>query len=187
MREKLKHIVHYICSEFKDYPERLGLIKLNKICWFSDVDWYFLSHNTITEYTTYTKQPQGPALPDIKIAINQLCNEGKLSAELVEFPEYKQWYYTCKQDFNNLSVIDKKEKEVLDFWIEYAKKKSAQEMSNHAHNYLWWEEASENEAIPVSFGVLIRDLISGSALSERRHGEEVTDKKIPLPKRGEHK
>jgi len=175
MQEKLKQIVHYICFRFKDFPENLGSVKLNKICWFSDVDWYFLSHNTITGHASYVKKPQGPVLPDIKEAINQLDAEGKITAQLVDFSDYKQWYYFCEQDFSDFSVFSGKELKVLDFWIDYARNKSAQTMSSHAHDYPWWKDKFENDAIPVSYGVFKRNLISGSALREQNYGAEISD------------
>jgi hypothetical protein len=60
MTDKLKALVHYVCHRTSNDPASLGLTKLNKVLWYSDV-WMFKRRGTPITQARYVKQPWGPA------------------------------------------------------------------------------------------------------------------------------
>lgn len=60
MTDKFKTLVHYVCHRMSSDPASLGLTKLNKILWYSDV-WMFKRRGTPITQARYVKQSWGPA------------------------------------------------------------------------------------------------------------------------------
>jgi len=76
-KEQLKELIWYIAT---NYPKRLGMTKLWKLCFFAESDFFEKFDQTITD-VKYIKNNLGPT-PDWKIAekaLKELIGEGLLS------------------------------------------------------------------------------------------------------------
>ena len=165
---RLEEMIHFICSQFKNQPEMLGSVKLNKICWFSDVDWFFLHGASISGDDSYIKQPQGPVLPDILPALTELHLQEKVAPHLVEFTDYKQWYYEILAPYNKdneKNLLNGEQIKIIETWCNFARKVSAAMIIRIAHDYPWWDEIQISDVIPISYGAFIRNPLSHSKMS----------------------
>ena len=75
--EKYKALVHYVCEKAGSDPSVLGVIKLNKVLWYSDAIYYMMTGSPITG-ETYVKGQHGPVPKNIIRAIDELVSEKKI-------------------------------------------------------------------------------------------------------------
>ena len=81
--QEFKSLVHYLIAECPD-PQCLGSIRLNKALWFSDVQSYKKTGESISG-ETYIKKERGPVPKFIQECLDELEAQGAI--EVVE-PEY---------------------------------------------------------------------------------------------------
>src|SRR6266540_3373874 len=74
---RLAALAHYII--WKCDPAVLGAVKLNKILWFADLEYYRRTSRTITGATEYTKLQHGPVPKGILRALEALEAEDKIA------------------------------------------------------------------------------------------------------------
>ena len=152
---KLQDMIHLICDYFRDDPESLGTVKLNKICWFSDVDWFRTNRQSISGTSTYIKQPQGPVLPQIKTALADLAATNKVSASFIDLGDYRQWLYHTLSEYDRRVTSLSEEQEVLILnWCKKLKNIPAVKVSTMSHDYSWWTSLKTRETIRIGFGLL---------------------------------
>ena len=68
--------VHYIISEAE--AGKLGHVKLNRILWYADLEYYRWHGISITGLRQYTRTSMGPMYRDISRAVRWLAREGKV-------------------------------------------------------------------------------------------------------------
>src|SRR5688572_19350081 len=78
--ERVAAAVHYVVA--RTNQNMLGVTKLNKILWYSDLEHYRRRGETITGLQHYTRMPQGPMSKDIGKAVQLL----KRQQAIVERP-----------------------------------------------------------------------------------------------------
>ena len=148
-------MIHFICDYFKDDPESLGSVKLNKICWFSDVDWFCEHQQSISGASTYIKQAQGPVLPQIKTALDDLGANKKVSASLIDLEDYKQWLYFSLSSYDKkTSSLDKEQEKLILKWCKKFRDMPASKASAISHNYTWWDSLKDKDTLRLGFGLL---------------------------------
>src|SRR5215831_1677028 len=74
---RLAALAHYVI--WRCNPAELGTVKLNKILWFADLEYYRRTGHTITGATAYTKLPHGPVAKGILEALDGLEAEDKIA------------------------------------------------------------------------------------------------------------
>ncbi len=75
---KFKMLVHYICWRYSSSPSKLGVVKLNKALWLSDLSAYYALGRPITG-TRYIKREFGPVPKPILPVLRELEEDGTLT------------------------------------------------------------------------------------------------------------
>lgn len=141
-REKLKDIVHYICS--KATPSELGNVKLHKILYFSDM-LHFKSTGLPLSGVEYQKQQFGPVAKHLTWAIEELTAQKRIRVETRDYFGFsiKQYISLAPPKMDKIGNATK----LLDDVIEFVCVRSAREISELSHN-LPWQMAKMGETIP---------------------------------------
>ncbi|HTF78345.1 MAG TPA: type II toxin-antitoxin system antitoxin SocA domain-containing protein, partial [Bradyrhizobium sp.] len=83
MPNRLPELVHYLI--WRCDPADLGATKLNKICWYSDLDAYRTLGRTITGATEYIRLQFGPTPKGVHNVIDQLFQKGRIAVSKENF------------------------------------------------------------------------------------------------------
>lgn len=144
-RTKLKAAAHYICSKMK--PDELGNVKLHKILYYADM-LSFADCGIPLTGADYIKQQFGPTARLLSSVLAELAKEGKLRIES------RKYYGFEKRDYVSLTEPDRTVLGnagilLLDEMIEFARDRSASELSELSHNVAW-QSADMGERIPYA-------------------------------------
>lgn len=143
--EIYKALVHYIIYSCRNYPARLGAIRLNKTLWFSDLISYQVSGDTITG-ETYVKREQGPVPRSILKILAELQEEGKIAVIRPELKyEPKKYLSKCPPQWK---LIKKEDEHIIEFVLDSLLGKTANEISEGTHEEIW-RSARLGEEIPM--------------------------------------
>ena len=142
--DKLENIISYIASKV----DNLTITSLNKYLWFIDM----LSFNKRTisiTGLTYQKQQYGPTIMD------GLYEEISLLDDLYERKDIETTNgnitnILSKGNFN-LSLINEKEKEIIDTIIETLKNKKVNEISTLSHKEEGWKKTKNLDRISFEY------------------------------------
>ena len=142
-KDKFKTLVHYICDICD--TSQLGSTKLNKILWYSDIEYYLLKGKSITN-EKYIKREFGPVPSHILEIIDELKSEKKLAVKEPEYiPDNRKYISLQKPD---LSIFTAEEIDIVVKNItEICKNHTARSISEKTHDRLW-ELALIGEEIP---------------------------------------
>jgi hypothetical protein len=77
MPNRLPHYVIWRCD-----PAELGATKLNKICWYSDLDAHRTLGHTITGATDCIRQQCGPTPKGVHKVIDKLSHQGRIAVSM---------------------------------------------------------------------------------------------------------
>jgi hypothetical protein len=134
---RLATLAHYVI--WRSDPASLGAVKLNKILWFSDLEYYRLTGKSITGATVYTKLQFGPVPKGILQALDTLAAEDKIAISR------ENYYGRPKTMFMALSRPDLQafhadEIAVVDMIANVIQQKhTATSISELTHDALWAE------------------------------------------------
>lgn len=144
---KFKAMVHYIVAACED-PQRLGAVRLNKICWFTDTITYRLTGSSMTG-ETYVKRKHGPVPKSIMATIRELENEQKIHVRDHQIlPSRTMRMFVALADAPE-GAFDPKEKSILDFVISrVCDHHTANSISELSHDAIW-DAANDGEEIPM--------------------------------------
>ena len=152
MVTRLPELLHYVI--WRCDPAELGATKLNKICWYSDLDAYRALGHTITGATDYIRLQFGPAPKGVHTAIEQLSNEGRLAVSQQNFYGRPKTMYLSRVK-PNISAFSSEEVAIIDSEAELiCSKHSAVSISRLSHDVLW-EEIELGASIPVAAAAVI--------------------------------
>jgi antitoxin SocA-like protein len=145
--DKFKAMVHYIVATCED-SKRLGAVRLNKICWFSDTLSYRFTGASMTG-ETYIKRKFGPVPKTILGALRELQDEKKIGIfEHEVLPSRTMRMFVPlteapKQQFNP------EELRILDYVIDHVcNHHTANSISELSHDSIW-DAANDGEEIPM--------------------------------------
>ena len=147
-KEKIEALVAYICSKV---PKELsGIIKLNKIIWFSEIETMYQTWEPLTGFT-FIKKEFGPVPYNIDIIIEDEVRNGVLKKNYVgKLPNGKDYY-----QFETIEVSDVKcffsdeQVEIINKQIELYKLKPALELSIISHDSVW-AALQDGDIIPLN-------------------------------------
>jgi len=146
-REKLKDVVHYICSKCNE-PSELGNVKLHKILYFADMLHYKATLKPLTG-VEYRKQQFGPVALHLSWAIGELEREGRITVGVRDYFGFEKKEYISLAPPPPLGNFAPG---LLDDVIDFVRSHSAKEISELSHNAAW-SAAGMGEVIPY-FSVL---------------------------------
>ena len=141
---KLENIISYIASKV----DNLTITSLNKYLWFIDMLSFNKRAISITGLT-YQKQQYGPTIMD------GLYEEISLLDDLYERKDIETTNgnitnILSKGNFN-LSLINEKEKEIIDTIIETLKNKKVNEISTLSHKEEGWKKTKNLDRISFEY------------------------------------
>lgn len=146
--KKLKSAVHYIISKC-GLNSNVGRTGIYKLLYFSDFNFYELYETPITG-ESYIKKPNGP-VPEHFIQVKEdLINEGKIKEEIKKAITYPQYRY-ASLIAPDITILDKKELEIIDDTINKLSDMSATEISNYSHGDLPWRIAENNAVLDYEY------------------------------------
>ena len=142
--DKLENIISYIASKV----DNLTITSLNKYLWFIDMLSFNKRAISITGLT-YQKQQYGPTIMD------GLYEEISLLDDLYERKNIETTNgnitnILSKGNFN-LSLINEKEKEIIDTIIETLKNKKVNEISTLSHKEEGWKKTKNLDRISFEY------------------------------------
>ena len=146
MPSRLDTIVHYIIRVVP--PEQLGATKLAKILWFSDVEHYRATGQTLTKSDDYRKRDQGPLHIDFYGTLSRLKNEAAIAERQVQTPaglrrEFLWLKHPDVSDFTGPELA------TLHSVIDQIRVMTAKEVSDLSHVEPW-ESAYDGEPLRVT-------------------------------------
>lgn len=145
MSKRFKPLVHYIIASCED-PQRLGAVRLNKSCWFSDTLAYSLTGSPLTE-ESYVKRKHGPVPRSILGTIKELESEGKIHVREHEIlPSRTMRLFVALEDADT-SAFTADELKLVDFVLKQVCDHTAAGISELSHDSIW-EAANDGEVIP---------------------------------------
>jgi len=142
--EKFKNVLLYILECCAGKPN-VGETVLNKLLYFSDMD-YYEKHEEHLTGSLYNKLPYGPVPQELAKALNLMLENGKLQRIKTEYHGYPQTRYIPLEKAD-LTKMGAAEKEVIDQVIDRFSDWSASMISDYSHNDKPWRATEENELI----------------------------------------
>ena len=144
--DKLKGLVHYVCSKAKD-PSCLGSVKLNKVLWYSDSINYLVNGSSITG-ETYVKRQHGPVPKHIMAAVDALVTDRKIARGKVDhFGFMKNEYFVIEEP--DLTNFQAPQIALVDSAFEHVcMNHTAKSVSEETHGVIW-QAAEMGEELPL--------------------------------------
>lgn len=148
---KFRNVVMYILKKISG--TELGTVRLNKILWFSDLNFYLNTGNKLT-YDTYIKKDRGPVSSHLMKTLDGLVNDGLIThTQEPRFPGLMHIIHLIADfDDNNLSVEERK---VIDGVIQQVKEYDAKTVSDISHIKTWEHTKADQ---PISFRAVLGEL-----------------------------
>lgn len=162
--DRLTSAAHFLIARVP--PHKLGAVKLNKMLWFADCQFYGKSGRTITGETKYIRKGNGPCVDGFDAMIGQLKSSGAIiehSAQALDFK--RREFYAQKEP--DLSVFTPEEVDTLWNVAAQIMGMTAAEASDLSHDDLW-EETPAYGAISVAAGAVKVEPIDAADLSWAR-------------------
>jgi hypothetical protein len=148
--DKLAVAAHYVIARLP--PDRLGVVKLNKILWFADCRHFSRHGKTITGRDSYVRKDEGPCAVGLEAALSALRTDGDIVERRVPAINFtrRELYAQSEPDLSSFTAqeIDT----LLSVALEIAPL-TASEASELSHDGLW-SETLPGGAMAVSAGAV---------------------------------
>lgn len=152
MSNRLPDLLHYVIAICD--PTELGATKLNKICWYSDLEAFRLYGRTISGADYYRRMQHGPTPPGAPFILQNLQRVGKIAISEQNYYGRPKTMYMSQQR-PNLSAFSAEEIAVVDQIASViCSKHTAASISSISHDTLW-EEIELGGDIPVAAASVI--------------------------------
>ncbi|MAF82655.1 MAG: hypothetical protein CL797_00950 [Chromatiales bacterium] len=146
--KKLLSAVHFICKQMGSEPEKLGLVKLHKILWYTDV-WSFRHTGMSMTGGHYIRMPYGPCLQELTATLKTLKSQGKVFENEGEYFGYEQRQMIGKGTPDTSLLTDREVRLLEDFIKDVCESHTAASISEKSHKDRVWQIAADGEAIPL--------------------------------------
>lgn len=154
--ERMRELVLYIIGK-NSGAASFGMLKLNKILFFSDFLFFAVRGEPITG-ARYKKGEFGPVPADIDALLKQMESDGDLAQKKFTFGRTKRRVFTAKRQAN-LSNFTREQIAEVDSAIKKVSWMKSGEVSDMSHTRLW-EIARMGELIPYEAALISDDLIT---------------------------
>ncbi|MDR1649410.1 MAG: SocA family protein [Synergistaceae bacterium] len=143
--EKLKCAVRYVVSACD--PIALGNVRLNKILWKADVFTYMRTGESITNWK-YIKKRYGPMIKGYDFLMSELEEKGLILKDYATKGGREICLIEAAGNDDSSEALSQEEKDVLDNFIDYITRKTAQSISEESHDK-FYSIAADGEEIPL--------------------------------------
>lgn len=143
---KFDELVLYIVNRVEN-PADLGAVKLHKVLWFSDLN-FFAAHGRSIAGDSYIKMPQGPFSTHAEKAIKRLKKGGRLVEREIPYfgKSQRRFFATAEAD---LAVFSASEISMVDRMIEMiCFGHTAASISDFSHTRIW-QVTPDRATIPL--------------------------------------
>jgi hypothetical protein len=162
MPNRLPKLLHYVM--WRCDPAELGATRLNKICWYSDLDAYRALGHTITGATVYTRRQYGPTPKGVHKVIDKLSHQGRIAVSTENSYGHPKTMYLSRVK-PDIAAFSSEEIAIVDAIAEIiCSKHSAASISRISHDALW-EEIELGADIPISAAAVIPGEITADDVS----------------------
>jgi hypothetical protein len=144
--EKFKAMLHFIIDECGD-AARLGAVRLNKICWYSEVFAFKQTGQSITR-ENYVKRQMGPVPSPVLGAIRELQAEGAIAVSERDFGNYRRRDFMSLRAADLSLLSDFEQMTIRSVTSAICSGHTATSISELTHDQIW-EAAAEGEVIPL--------------------------------------
>jgi hypothetical protein len=152
MPNRLPDLLHYVI--WRCDPAKLGGTKLNKICWYADLDAYRRTGSTITGASEYIRLQHGPAPENVHRVLERLKDEGKVAISQHNYHGFPKTMF-MSQLLPNIQTFTAQEISIVDSVAQIiCSRHTAVSISRLSHDALW-EEIALGAKIPVSAAAII--------------------------------
>jgi Protein of unknown function (DUF4065) len=159
--ERLADLMHYVI--WRSDPSELGATKLYKICWYSDLEAYRMSGNTISGATHYKRLQHGPVPKNASHVIEHLQQSGKIAVSTENYFDRPKTMYMARTR-PAISAFTSDEIAIIDHVAEIiCSKHTAASISSLSHDGLW-AEIEMGAEIPVAAAAVIPGEITAEDL-----------------------
>lgn len=143
---RLATAAHYVIA--RTDPAQLGATKLNKILWYSDLEWYRRTGETITGSQAYVRLPHGPVPHRIEDALNLLKRESKIFERKTPVLDYERREFIWLEDVD-MSGFTAEQVDILNVFIGKITPMTADRISQITHQDAMWLELADGEPMPI--------------------------------------
>jgi hypothetical protein len=158
---RLPDLLHYVIAICD--PSDLGATKLNKICWYSDLEAFRLYGRTISGADRYRRLQHGPALAGVHFVLRNLQRQGMIAISEQNYYGRPKTMFMSQQR-PNLSAFSAEEIAIIDQITNViCSKHTAVSISSISHDALW-EEIELGGDIPVAAASVIPGEITAEDL-----------------------
>ena len=133
-KEKSKALMQYICQKIP--AEYSGRIKLNKICWFSEIETMYKTGHPLTG-NTYIRQCFGPVVLNAHLMREELVREGKIQEITNDESGRKIYRYKALQEVEIEKIFSGEEISIIDGQIRKYLYIDAHGISDLSHDSIW--------------------------------------------------
>ncbi len=143
--ESIEQAVVFVCNEFVGNEFNLGAMKLNKILWFADTEFFCHTDGaaTITGNDRYIVGDFGPYLSRLGSTIYWLEYKKILMIHPMDSVDYIENVYRIADQEAAKNVaenIPDKQREILKRWALIARKPTARNIIRLSYSYEWWDD-----------------------------------------------
>lgn len=143
--DKFKALVHLVINQCDD-PQKLGAIRLNKILWFSDVEAFRLTGNSISG-SRYLRRKKGPVPANVLRSLQELKAEGKIQVDEPS-AQYQPRIFRSLQSVDEALFSGLERDIVKSIASQICSNFTADEISELTHDDVW-RAADDGEEIPL--------------------------------------
>jgi hypothetical protein len=162
MPNRLPELLHYVI--WRCDPAKLGATKLNKICWYSDLDAYRRFGRTITGASDYIRLQFGPTPKGVHDVIDRLSDDGRIAVSTQNYYGRPKTMYLSRVK-PDIAAFSSEEIAIVDAIAEIiCSKHSANSISSISHDALW-EEIEMGGDIPIAAAAVIPGEITAEDIS----------------------
>jgi hypothetical protein len=150
--DRVAAAVHYVifCTD----AGKLGHVKLNRILWYADLEYYRRHGASITGLQHYSRAPHGPLAPEITRAVGLLARTGKVAEQPVAVADYTRREMVSLRDPDVLAFRSD-EPAILDRMISVVAPLSARQLVQMTSADPLWQEIKPGEAMVIATGSIV--------------------------------
>jgi hypothetical protein len=149
---RLPDLLHYVIAICD--PSELGATKLNKICWYADLETFRLYGHSVSGADHYRRMQHGPAPKGVHYILRDLQQAGKIAISEQSFYGRPKTMFMSQQR-PSLVAFSAEEIAVVDTIAHViCSKRTAVSVSNASHDALWAEIELGGD-IPIAAAAVI--------------------------------
>jgi hypothetical protein len=149
---RLASAAHYVIA--RTQPHELGATKLNKVLWYSDLEFYRRTGESITGAKSYVRLPRGPVPHRIDDALDLLKRTNKISERRSRVYDHERREFVWLEP-PDLSMFTADQIDVINMFIDTIKPLTATQISDITHLDAVWLELENGDQMSISAGSVI--------------------------------